>query len=100
MKQFIDQLKEFDYSHQADILKLLGHPVRLKIVCGLLSGECNVNKLWTCLGLPQATISQHLSILRNKGIVKARRSGRMVSYSVADPFSTYIANHVKNSLTS
>jgi DNA-binding transcriptional ArsR family regulator len=91
----INELKRVDYTRQADTLKLLGHPVRLKIVCGLLSGECDVQKLWTCLELPQSTISQHLSVLRHYGIVRAKRSGRNVRYSVADPFSALIAEHVR-----
>jgi DNA-binding transcriptional ArsR family regulator len=95
MQITIEQIKGFDYSRQADILKLLGHPIRLKIVCGLLSGECDVRKLWTCLGLPQSTISQHLSVLRHNGIVRAKRFGRSVHYSVADQFSARIAQHVR-----
>ncbi|KIH77016.1 transcriptional regulator, ArsR family [Geoalkalibacter ferrihydriticus] len=77
---------EFDKSHtfdrEAEILKVLGHPVRLKIVAGLISQTCNVKKIWECLGLPQATVSQHLALLKNKHIIEGRREGVEVFYHV------------------
>ena len=77
---------EFDkndsYDREAEILKVLGHPVRLKIVAGLMSESCNVKKIWECLELPQATVSQHLALLKNKGIIEGRRDGVEVFYSV------------------
>jgi len=74
-----------DYSQEAEILKVLGHPVRLKIAAGLCTKECNVKKMWECLGLPQATVSQHLTLLRNKGIITGKREGTEVRYSVTNP---------------
>ncbi|MEA3544441.1 MAG: ArsR family transcriptional regulator, partial [Thermodesulfobacteriota bacterium] len=44
-----------DYDRESEILKVLGHPIRLKIVAGLMSESCNVKKIWECLSLPQAT---------------------------------------------
>jgi len=77
---------EFDkmqnYEREAEILKVLGHPVRLKIVAGLISQTCNVKKIWECLRLPQATVSQHLALLKNKGIIEGRREGVEVFYHV------------------
>jgi len=66
------------FTVEADILKVLGHPVRLKIVAGLCTQECNVKHIWECLGLPQATVSQHLALLKNKGIIDGRREGAEV----------------------
>ncbi|APG26856.1 transcriptional regulator [Syntrophotalea acetylenivorans] len=77
-----DFIKTQSYEREAEILKVLGHPIRLKIVAGLLSEACNVKKIWECLGLPQATVSQHLALLKNKGIIEGRRSGVEVYYSV------------------
>lgn len=74
--------KTMSCEEEAEILKVLGHPIRLKIVAGLLSEACNVKKIWECLGLPQATVSQHLALLKNKGIIEGRRSGVEVYYSV------------------
>lgn len=74
--------KEHSYDREAEILKVLGHPIRLKIVAGLMSQACNVKKIWECLELPQATVSQHLALLKNKGIITGRREGVEVFYHV------------------
>ena len=73
-----------DYLEKSEILKALGHPVRLKIVTGLLNHECNVNKIVRVLKLPQSTISQHLAMLRHRGIVQIRKDGVRTCYKVAD----------------
>mgnify|MGYP002642032654 FL=1 len=77
--------KEQDYDRESEILKVLGHPIRLKIVAGLMSQSCNVKKIWECLGLPQATVSQHLALLKNKSIISGRREGVEVFYQVTSP---------------
>ena len=82
--------KERPFKSEADVLKVLGHPVRLKIVAGLCSRECNVKYIWECLGLPQATVSQHLALLKNKGIIEGRREGAEVHYSVINPLAQRI----------
>ena len=74
--------KSLNFDREAEILKVLGHPVRLKIVAGLMSQSCNVKKIWECLGLPQATVSQHLALLKNKGIITGQRDGVEVFYRV------------------
>lgn len=75
-------VKAQNFDREAEILKVLGHPVRLKIVAGLMSQSCNVKKIWECLSLPQATVSQHLALLKNKGIIDGRRDGVEVYYQV------------------
>lgn len=75
-------VKARNFDREAEILKVLGHPIRLKIVAGLMSQSCNVKKIWECLGLPQATVSQHLALLKNKGIIDGRRDGVEVYYQV------------------
>jgi DNA-binding transcriptional ArsR family regulator len=78
-------VKERNFIDEAEILKVLGHPIRLKIVAGLCSQECNVKHIWECLGLPQATVSQHLALLKNKGVIEGKREGVEVHYSVVNP---------------
>jgi len=73
------------YIKEAEILKVLGHPIRLKIVAGLCARECNVKHIWECLGLPQATVSQHLALLKNKGVIEGTRDGVEVHYAVVSP---------------
>jgi DNA-binding transcriptional ArsR family regulator len=83
-----DKNRSFD--NEAEVCKVLGHPVRLKIVAGLCSQECNVKHIWECLGLPQATVSQHLALLKNKGIIEGKREGVEVHYSVIHPLAKKI----------
>lgn len=67
----------------ADIFKALSHPVRLKIVCGLLKKDsCSVNKIAGGLNIPQPTVSQHLNILKNAKIIKGYRKGIQICYKV------------------
>ena len=84
------QILEVVSKQEAEILKVLGHPVRLMIVAGLCTNECNVKKIWECLGLPQATVSQHLALLKNKGIIVGKRGGAEVFYSVVNPLAKKI----------
>lgn len=76
---------ENEFVKEADLLKVLGHPVRLKIVAGLMEkAECCVKDMWECLELPQATVSQHLTLLKHKGVVESYREGVNVRYKVVD----------------
>ncbi|OGS20254.1 MAG: hypothetical protein A3J83_07365 [Elusimicrobia bacterium RIFOXYA2_FULL_40_6] len=74
-----------DYKKDSEILKSLGHPLRLQIVVGLLENDgCNVNKMVDQLGLPQSTVSQNLAILRHNGVIVCRREGVQNCYRIAD----------------
>lgn len=73
-----------DYEKDSEILKALGHPIRLKMVEGLMCNECNVNKIMDVLEIPQSTASQHLGVLKNHGIVVARKEGVRTCYRVVD----------------
>jgi len=86
--------KEQDYDRESEILKVLGHPIRLKIVAGLMSQSCNVKKIWECLDLPQATVSQHLALLKNKDIISGRREGVEVFYQVTSPEAKRIVSAI------
>ena len=68
-------------------LKVLGHPVRLKLLCMIAREEepC-VSELWVCLNQPQPVVSQHLAVLKEKGIVKSEVQGNRRIYSIVDPF--------------
>lgn len=64
------------------MFKALGHPVRLKMVAGLIGNECHVNKIVRMLQLPQSTISQHLTVLKNAGILTPHKNGVQTCYRV------------------
>ncbi len=72
------------YEAIAEKLKIISHPQRLCIIRGLIKNECNVTKIQECLGLPQSTVSQHIAKLRSAGILKGKRSGLEICYSVVD----------------
>ena len=73
-----------NYEKVSERLKALAHPARLKMVAGLLKDECNVAQIQKVLGLPQPTVSQHLRILKNAGIIKGRKEGIKTCYRVID----------------
>jgi DNA-binding transcriptional ArsR family regulator len=70
----------------AEKLKVLGHPLRLEILCLIEKNSSCVSELWTCLDQPQPVISQHLAILKNKGIVESQTKGNRRIYSIVDSF--------------
>jgi len=65
-------------------LKAIAHPLRLKILCTLARGECSVHEIVDRVGTSQSNISQHLAILRDKGILAARKDANRVFYRVGD----------------
>ncbi|HEY6001149.1 MAG TPA: metalloregulator ArsR/SmtB family transcription factor [bacterium] len=69
----------------AEVLKTVAHPVRLRIVEILESGERSVTELKDLLGVTQPLTSQHLSQMRVRGVLGCRREGAQVYYSIADP---------------
>lgn len=78
---------------KAEILKALGHPARLCIVKGLLDNDgCNVSYMQNCIGLPQSTVSQHISRLKAAGIIEGVRSGLEITYKVVDEDTIKIMN--------
>lgn len=66
-------------------LKAMSHPLRLKILCVLGDKEISVQDIVDNVGTSQSNISQHLSILRDKGILAARKDANKVYYRVSDP---------------
>jgi ArsR family transcriptional regulator len=70
---------------KAEFFKALAHPVRIHILEILRSSEKSVQELQAALGLDQATVSQQLAVLRAKAIVRARKEGTTVRYTVVDP---------------
>lgn len=69
----------------AAFLKTLAHEGRLMILCHLGSGEKSVGELEELLGIRQAAVSQMLARLRDEALVKTRREGKTVYYSLSDP---------------
>lgn len=64
--------------------KAMSHPLRMKILCILNLHEITVGEITRRLGSTQSNISQHLSILRDKGILKSRKVSNQVFYRIDD----------------
>jgi ArsR family transcriptional regulator len=69
----------------AEVLRALGHPLRLKIVEFLRAGERCVCEIIPAVGAEQSVVSKHLSVLRQAGILEARKEGLRVIYRIRDP---------------
>lgn len=73
-------------SDAAELLRLLGNERRLLLLCHLIAeGESTVGRLAMHVGLSQPALSQHLSKLREDGLVTTRRDGTTIHYSISDP---------------
>jgi DNA-binding transcriptional ArsR family regulator len=65
-------------------LKAMAHPLRLKILCVLGDEEISVQEIVDCVGTSQSNISQHLAILREKGVLRTRKDANRVFYRIGD----------------
>ena len=68
----------------ARVLKSISHPLRLKILCVLGNNESCVQVIVDDVGTSQSNISQHLAILRNKGVLVTRKDANRVYYRIGD----------------
>ena len=73
---------------QADICQTLAKPKRLQILNLLKGGELSVGAMVKALGVAKANLSQHLGVMRQKGILAARREGTTIYYRLATPHIT------------
>ncbi len=76
--------QEKDIEQAARSLKAMSHPLRLKILCVLGQREISVQDIVCNVGTSQSNISQHLAILRDKGILDCRKDANRVFYRVGD----------------
>lgn len=92
---------------KADFFRALAHPVRIRILDLLGTGERSVQELQHTLGLDQPIVSQQLAVLRAKNVVTAQKCGTTVRYALSDPLiSTLLSvareifnNHLLDSQT-
>ena len=73
------------YKAKAQVIKAMGHPSRLAMIEALAEGELCVCELQALVGSDMSTVSKHLSVLRNAGIVSDRKAGLQVYYSLCCP---------------
>lgn len=69
----------------AAVIRCLGHPLRLRLLEALETGEKTVSKLQEYAGAPQPMVSQHLMVLKAHGVVNLRRAGPFAYYWIVEP---------------
>ena len=86
MNQDIFELlgKQEQIEQAARAMKSIAHPLRLKILCLVADEEMSVQDIVDAVGTSQSNISQHLAILRDKGVLKARKEANRVFYRIGD----------------
>ena len=82
MTKLID--KDEDILQASLAIKAIAHPLRLKILCVLGDKEVSVQDIVADVGTSQSNISQHLAILRDKGVLATRKDANRVYYRVGD----------------
>jgi DNA-binding transcriptional ArsR family regulator len=80
--ELIGRKEEIELAARA--MKAIAHPLRLKILCVLGDGQASVQDIVEAVGTSQSNISQHLAILREKAILRARKDANRVFYSISD----------------
>ena len=81
----IDLIDKDEHIEQASrAMKAMSHPLRLKILCVLGDQEVSVQDIVDQVGTTQSNISQHLAILRDKGVLRTRKDANRVFYRVGD----------------
>lgn len=82
-----DGVLQADFLNKAStIIKTLGHPQRIQIINLLRNGEQSVSSIQDEIGLSQPVTSQHLALMRSRGILGSRKDGTTHYYSIANPF--------------
>ena len=95
----------FVFKIKADFLRALAHPIRLKIIERLKNGEQSVGEMVKALEVEQSSLSKHLSILKQTGILNSRQVKVTVYYSIRDkgifdvlkPMSLFLKKRLKES---
>lgn len=82
MARLID--REEDIQQAAQAMKAIAHPLRLQILCVLGDQEVSVQDIVDQVGTSQSNISQHLAILREKGVLATRKDANRVYYRIGD----------------
>lgn len=82
----------------ADVLKVLAHETRLRVICCIGDGEQTVLDMAELLSVGQSCLSQHLAKMRNTGILEVRKDGNQCFYKVKDRRIMKVVEAMKDSL--
>jgi ArsR family transcriptional regulator len=82
----------------AKMYRAVGDPKRIQLLYALANGPCSVGELVALLGAPQPTVSRHLAILRDSGMVTTQRSGTTIIYALAVPDMIHVIDSMRSIL--
>jgi ArsR family transcriptional regulator len=102
MKQAVHKASKRRLDHQialrrfkAEVFQALAHPTRIHIAECLQDGEVTVSSLVERIGIEPANLSQHLAVLRAKGLVINRKEGTQVFYALRDPLLSEVLQNMR-----
>jgi len=90
-------LNELELADSANLLKIMGHPLRLKILIAIFTKQCKVTGLVDCIDAPQPIVSQQLAILRRGKIIVGQKCKNCVIYKIVNPGAEDIIKMLLNS---
>jgi len=96
----MDLIKLNIMKEAAACLKILAHPIRLRMVEMMLSGNFTVGELAEACGIPSHMASEHLGKMRDRGLLISVRASRCIYYSVANPKLKKIVDFIKTNFGS
>ena len=77
--------KSDNIRQESEAMQAMGHPLRLKILCLVNNQELSVLEIVEAVGTTQSNISQHLAVLRDRGVLQSRKEANKVFYRIEDP---------------
>ena len=95
----VEWIEDGQLERVAETLKAVSHPARLRIVEILEHGERSVTEIQDFLGITQSLTSQHLSNMRVRGVLKSRKNGNMVYYSIDNDDVVKVIHCIRNDST-
>lgn len=82
--QIYEGLEESDLYILTEFFKMLGNPTRIRILLLLMEQDANVSDLAERLGMTQSAVSHQLNLLKSNKLVRRRRDGKMIFYTLVD----------------
>jgi ArsR family transcriptional regulator len=80
----------------SELLKSISHPLRLKILCELREGEKTAGQIHAAVQTSHANVSQHLNILRNRGVIESRKEANYIFNRIEDPRVTDLMTTIED----
>ena len=90
-------LNDEQLARVAETMRSISHPARLRIIEILEESEHSVTEIQDHLGITQSLTSQHLNNMRVRGVLKSRKEGNMVYYSIANPDVVKVIHCIRQS---